>query len=533
VGAPIEVQFVGGDTVTLGAGKDTIVSVRIRAQSGAEAASYIIDVVAAASSTSADPFRVTITYEIPAIHAVDVKTNTGQDKVFILDADVGSDYDFTIEVFNDGNIEDTYGLSITSDDPSMASWFTFQDTEITIAAGKSQMALVTASIPFNALAGEYDFGVLVKSQSVNVSATLDGTIEVATDRYVTISTDVMSSSVDPSGGTGGAATFTITVHNDGNVQESVTFDITYPNTWGPPKLTPETVTVAPGKTAEVLLEFLPSSIPAGADSINAITVTGRYGNSPTNMLSLTVYVLKPDVDVKDVVLSDYNPADEDVVDVTVTLKNTGQVDATGLTIVLLVNEIEVAQVTGQSVPANGERDVLLNWIVDEDPGSIVTMKVRIPQIDLTYTVAEPITIKEEDSGYLGMVEGLGFIYLIGMGLLLGLLLGILLMLVVRGSYKRRLEATRAAGMAEGMALADEEEPEGEGAEEEMEEEEADGDMAEGDEEATEEDEPEEDEAAEPVTVQCPKCETLNVVTTSQRPVEFRCEKCNRLLRLSR
>ncbi len=534
VGAPIEVQFVGGDTVTLRPGEEAMVSVRIRAQSGAEAASYLIDVVAAASSTSADPFHVTISYEIPAIHAVDVKTNTGQDHVFILDADVGSSYDFTIEVFNGGNIEDTYGLTITSDDPSLASWFTFQDTEMTIAAGKSQMALVTASIPFDALAGEYDFGVLVKSQSVNVSATLDGTIEVATDRYVTITSDVMSASVDPSGGTGGAATFTITVSNDGNVQESVTFDVTYPNTWGSPKLTPETVTVAPGKTADMLLEFPPSSVPAGADAVNSITVTGRYGSQPTNLLSLTVYVLKPDVDVKDVVLSDYNPADGDLVDITVTLKNTGQVDATGLTVVLLVNEIEVAQVTGQSVPANGERDVLLNWIVDEDPGSIVTMKVRIPQIDLTYTVAEPITIKEEDSGFLGMVEGLGFIYLIGMGLLLGLLLGILLMLVVRGSYKRRLEAARAAGMAEGMALVDEEEPEGEGAEEEeMDEEEADGDMAEGDEEATEEGEPEEDEDAEPVTVQCPKCETLNVVTTSQRPVEFRCEKCNRLLRLSR
>jgi phage FluMu protein Com len=248
-----------------------------------------------------------------------------------------------------------------------------------------------------------------------------------------------------------------------------------------------------------------------------------------------VHVLKSDVDVKEVLLSDYEPADGDRVDVTVTLKNTGQVDATGLTVILLVNEFEMAQVTSQSVPANGERDVLLNWDVDEVPGSAVTMKVRISQVDLTYSVVEPISIKEEDTGFMGTLEGLGFIYLIGIGLLLGLLLGILLMLVVRGSYKRRLEAARAVGMAEGMALASEEgADEEEAAEEEFGDEEAGGDE---EEEAVEdeagEDAPEEDEDVEPVTVQCPKCETLNVVTTSQRPVEFRCEKCNRLLRLSR
>jgi DNA-directed RNA polymerase delta subunit len=93
-------------------------------------------------------------------------------------------------------------------------------------------------------------------------------------------------------------------------------------------------------------------------------------------------------------------------------------------------------------------------------------------------------------------------------------------------------------MAEGITFADSEEAEdegltedGEGVEDEMDtDEEMDEDL---EEDEIEEGEPEEDEDATPVTVQCPKCDTHNVVTTSQRPYEFRCEKCNALLRLSR
>ncbi|UCC93305.1 MAG: tandem-95 repeat protein [Thermoplasmata archaeon] len=67
------------------------------------------------------------------------------------------------------------------------------------------------------------------------------------------------------------------------------------------------------------------------------------------------------------------------------------------------------------------------------------------------------------------------------------------------------------------------------------EEEADGDEDEPDEDMAPEEEGDEegepDEDVTPVVVQCPSCDTYNNVTTSQRPYEFRCEKCNALLRL--
>jgi hypothetical protein len=124
--------------------------------------------------------------------------------------------------------------------------------------------------------------------------------------------------------------------------------------------------------------------------------------------------------------------------------------------------------------------------------------------------------------------------LMGIGLILGLVIGLLIAAAARGGGKRRVSDARAAGMAEGLALAasetkEEEEPAPEP------EEEADGDEDGSDEdtgpadEVEEEGEPEEEVA--PVVVQCPQCDTYNNVTTGQRPYEFRCEKCNALLRL--
>ena len=539
-GVPIEARF-DRNILTLGAGKNITVTFSVKADKDINADIYIIDVMARSSSSSVEPYHVTVNYEIPAEYGVDIRTNTGLTEVLIYDAAVGRDYDFTIEVFNTGNTRDTYAMSIVSEDPSLPSWFTFNSTEITIDTGKSQLMIVTVSIPSDAVAGQYLFGVQAGSTSINVTAVLDGTIEVASFRMVTLTSDKTEDSVNPSGGTGGSATFTITVSNGGNVQESVTFDVTYPSSWGPYIMTPETVTVEAYGTTTVVLEFPPSSVPGNAAIINPVTVKARYGPHTSQPLSLIVHVLQSDVDVKDVVLSDYNPKDGDIVDVTVTLENTGDVDATGLTVTLLVNDIPVAEVPGQSVPANGVRPVLINWEVDEDPGATLTLKIRIPQEDITYTVQETVTVQEEDDSLMSAFEALGAFTMLAFGMMMGLILGLIIVALVRKGNKKRVESARAAGMAEGIAFADSEETEEEGriedegigeeAEDEMD---MDEEMDEGlEEDETEEGEPEEDEDATPVTVQCPKCDTHNVVTTSQRPYEFRCEKCNALLRLSR
>jgi hypothetical protein len=253
----------------------------------------------------------------------------------------------------------------------------------------------------------------------------------------------------------------------------------------------------------------------------------------SSVLTLTVRVLKPDVSVKTVSTSTDTPKDGDLVDVLVTLQNSGDVDATGIDVILLANEVEVGRLEGQSVTAANTRDVSITWEVDESPGTSVILKVRVPQGDLTYTHPNPIEVKKEEEGFFTFLDGMNVLMLIVIGLVLGLVLGLLIAAAVRSGGKKRIAEAHAAGMAEGMALADAEEREKEPEPEP--EEEADGDEDEPDEEMApmeegdEEGEPDEDVA--PVVVQCPKCDTYNNVTTSQRPYEFRCEDCGSLLRL--
>jgi uncharacterized membrane protein len=523
--------------VILAGGADTEVTLRLRADKDMEAGAYVIDVTARSSSSSVSVYHVDVTFTIPEVLSVDVKTDSGLDEANIVDAVIGKDYQVTFEVFNLGNTDDTYGISTLSENTEVPSWFSFDAGRVTVPSGESRMMIATISVPSDTLAGLYSFDIQIKSESANVSALLAGSVEVSTYRSVTISTDDDEATVDPSGATGDSAKFVFDVRNEGNMAETVTLEVSYPNGWGLPVITPESIKVDPFSETTVTLEFPPSSVPASAAAINSISVKARYGAFETAVTPLTVRVLKPDVSVLSVATSVNSPKDGDLVDVTITLKNSGQVDATGLTVILLANEVEVGRVQGQTVSADSTRDVLITWDVDESPGTTVILKVRVPDEDITYSHPTPVEVKEAAGGFFAFFEDMSFYMLIAIGLVLGLILGLFVAAAVRSGTKRRLADAHAAGMAEGMALAAEaeEEKEKEKEEEPEPEEEADGDEDEYDEdlvpmgEGDEGGEMEEDVA--PVVVQCPQCDTYNNVTTSQRPYEFRCEKCNALLRL--
>ena len=529
-GVNIEARFAQS-IVTLAGGEDIDVTLRIRAESDVEADPYVIDVTARSSRSSVPVYHADVTFTIPEVFDVDILTDSGQGEVNIVGAIIGRDYQVTFAVFNKGNTADSYGLSALSADSALPDWFTFELSRISVPAGESRMSIVTISVPTDALAGVYSFDIQAMSESENVSARLEGTIEVSTYREVTISTDNYESTVDPTGGTGDSALFIIDVQNEGNVAETVTLEVSYPSGWGLPVITPEAASVGPFSEISITLEFTPISVPANAAPLNAVAVKARYGPHESAVMSLTVRVLKPIVSVNTATTSTDTPLDGDSVDVTIILQNTGDVDATGLSVILLANEVEVGKVTGQSVTADGTREVLITWEVDESPGTVVLLKVRVPEEDITYPMPNPIEVKDEDEGFLDFLSDMSSYMLISIGLILGLLMGLLIAAAVRSSSKKRMADAHAAGMSEGMALAtvEKEEPEPEP------EEEADGDEGEPDEEMAPEEEGEEegepDEDVAPVVVQCPQCDTYNNVTTSQRPYEFRCETCNALLRL--
>lgn len=529
-GVDIETRF-SQSVVTLAGGAEATVTLRILAAEDTLADAYVIDVTARSSSSGVPVYHVTVTYAIPEVHGAVVRTDTGLDELNVVDAIIGREYQVTVEVFNLGNTDDTFGLSVVSDDASVPFWFTFQSSRLSVPAGESRQMIVTVAVPTDALAGVKAFALQAKSESANVTGLLDGTVEVSTYRDVTISSDVLEATLDPSGGTGDGASFVIEVTNLGNVQETVTLDVSYPSSWGLPVVTPETVTVAAFGTSSMTLSFPPSVVPSNAAALNAVTVKARFGAKESMLLSLTVRVLKPDVSVLSVTTSATNPKDGDLVDVTITLQNRGQVGASALTVILLVNEVEVGKTTGQSVAAGGTRDVTITWEVDEGPGGTATLKVRVPELDITYSHPTPVEVKEEEGGFLTTFDEMPFFVLMTLGLLIGLIIGLLIAARVRKGYRRRMSEAHAAGMAEGMSLASTAEEKEEPPEPE---EEADGDEGEPEEEGEMEEEPPEgapDEEVVPVVVQCPQCSTYNNVTTSQRPYEFRCEKCNALLRL--
>ena len=514
--------------LTLAGGAEATVTMRIFADEETLADAYIIDVTARSSSVSVPVYHVTVTYTIPEVFSAAVKTDTGLDELNIVDAVIGREYQVTVEVYNLGNTDDTYGLSVVSEDASVPFWFTFQSSRLSVPAGESRQMIVTVAVPSDAMAGLKAFSIQAKSESENVTGLLEGTVEVDTYRDVTIESDVLEATVDPTSSAGDGASFVISVTNLGNVQETVTLDVTYPSSWGLPVITPETVTVAAFGTSSMTVSFMP---PSSAAALNAVSVKARFGAKESNILSLTVRVLKPDVSVLSVTTSANNPKDGDLVDVTIRLQNKGQVAAGSLTVILLANEVEVGKTTGQSVAADGTRDVIITWEVDEGPGATATLKVRVPELDITYTHPMPVEVKEEEGGILTTFEEMPFFVLMTVGLLIGLIIGLLIAARVRKGYRKREAEAHAAGMAEGMSLAA---TEGEKEEAPEPEEEADGDEGEPDEEGEMEEETpggEPEEEVVPVVVQCPQCSTYNNVTTSQRPYEFRCEKCNALLRL--
>jgi uncharacterized membrane protein len=509
------------------------VTLRIEALTDATAGTYLIE-VEARSEGGIQPAKAMVTYILPAEYGVDVKTGDGQGQVRI-DSSIGGTEQFSVKVTNIGNGVDTFELFINSSDTNLPTWFGFDEDEVTISPGQSKVILVSIAVPSMAMAGSNSFEVVATSTIGDATDSMRGDIIIDQDRYVYISSDVTQASLNPGGGLD--AVFELEVNNDGNVQEDVTLEITLPSGWKQPTLDPETVTIEPYATATITVTFTKDSLPNKPKDFNSISVKAVYDSEESPVLGLVVNVLQPDIVIRpdDIVLSSLNPKRDDTVTIEVTVRNEGQVPATGLTLTLLVNDAVTASLAGISVSANGQQKISFDWEVTEEGGTTPTIKIRVTEYDKTFTATASPKIQEEEEGIMAFFDDLPFIQSLLIGIIVGLIVGMLLIgSVARKRTRRRVEAARAAGMAEGMAMAgevEEEEEEGEeGAPEDEEE------AEEGDEEAAGEEEPGEEPGEEdvtPVTVQCPKCQWLNKVTTAQRPYEFRCKECSSLLRLSK
>jgi uncharacterized membrane protein len=536
-GSKLEATF-NATVLNLKAKANTTVRLTIKASDKVLAGSYDVFVdLMSAGSTSATAIAEVL-YELPTVHSPSVLTAAGQTTLAI-DGVLGAAAQFPVEVLNKGNAADTFSLFINSTNADLVNWFAFEKPEVTLSPGESTVVQVTATVPNNAVAGAYRFEVVAKTTKGDARKALSVTLTVLAYHDVYLTSDVNSVTINPKAGQD--AKFELTVNNIGNIREVVTLDVQGPTAWPDPELSPESVTVDPFSTATITMTYRGVLIPSTAVESNSIAVKAIYAEeSPTLDLLVTVQKPKIDISPSDITFSNPTPKVGDDVTVTVRVRNTGVVPASGLTVALLVNGMERTAITGVSVAPGGDQTVSLVWKVEEDAGSTPVVKVRVKEVDLTVSAGASPSIKAAAGGVLSAITGLPFAYTLVIGLVIGLIIGILLLVGSRRRAKARVEAARAAGVAEGMSMAGEgkrapakpappspeegEEGEGEeGAEEE-------GGAAGGKPEA----EPEEEAAAGPaVTVQCPRCKTINKVTTTERPYEFRCKQCDALLRLSK
>jgi len=552
-GSKLEASF-NATVLSLKARGNTTVRLTVKASDKVLAGSYdvFVDAMSAGSTSATDTAEVL--YELPAVHSPSVLTASGQ-ATLAIDGVLGTAVQFPVEVFNKGNAVDTFELFINSTNAGLVGWFAFEKTEVSVDPGESTVVQVTANVPNDAVAGQYRFEVVAKTTKGDARKGLSCTLTVLAFHDVYLTADTNSVTVNPKANQD--AKFVLTVHNIGNTREVVTLDIQGPTAWPDPELEPESVTVDAFSSATITMTYRGVLIPSTAQESNSIDVKAIFAEeSPTLNLLVTVQKPKIDISPSDITFSNPTPKVGDDVTVTVKVRNTGVVPGSGLTVALLVNGMERTAITGVSVAAGGEQPVSLIWKVEEDAGSTPIVRVRVKEVDLTVSAGASPTIKEAEGGALAALTEMPFAYTMGIGLIIGLVIGILLLVGSRRRARARVEAARAAGVAEGMAIAGdtkrakvpvskpappgagkegpvegEGEGEGEGEDEAGEEAgEGAGSEAEGKAPGAEE---EEAAAGPAVTVQCPRCKTINKVTTTERPYEFRCKQCDALLRLSK
>lgn len=532
-------------TLALKARQNVTVKLTIRVESTALAGEYELFIDALSGGTTGASDSSSVLFTIPTVHKVDALTASGSPSATV-NVGSGQSQQLTVEVFNRGNAADTFSVWINS--TTVATWVGIDEPQLSLDPGESALVQVTVTVPQLAVAGTYRFDVAAMSTRGLASDAVAVTLVVPAFHSVYLTSDTSTVTVNPRAGQD--ATFDITVHNDGNTKEVVTLDVTAPSGWGQPEVDPEAVTIEAFETAIMTLTFKAAVIPTTALETNGIEVVAQYAEeSPVLNLMITVLKAKIAISGGDITFDKPNPKVGDTVQVKVTVRNTGVVDSVPLSVVLLVGSVESASTSGLVVKAGGSESVTLNWEVSEDvAGGAPIIEVRVREADLTVRATSPPTVQEAEGGIMATLKDLGFTTTLMIGLVLGIVLGLVLVVAVRRRYLRRVEAARAAGMAEGMSMAGEtkrakpappgsekDEGEGEAGDEGLGEEGEEGEEEDGGEAAGEGEAPKEEAApgVPPVTVQCPRCSTINKVTTVQRPHEFRCKQCSALLRLSK
>ena len=172
----------------------------------------------------------------------------------------GATLSYTVTVTNTGNVADSYDLTISDD--AVPSWNpTVSRTSLTIAAGGSDTATLSVTIPSDAEHGERD-DIQVVAASMEVSASASCEAEASILRRVEVSISPGSGSGEP----GTSLTYSVTVRNTGLMDDTYTLRAVGKEGWSV-SIEPDSLTIAAGASDNATLRVVISPDAPVGDSM--------------------------------------------------------------------------------------------------------------------------------------------------------------------------------------------------------------------------------------------------------------------------
>jgi uncharacterized membrane protein len=267
--------LISDDTVSLAPGESTIITVAVTIPDDAMGGDSDTATVTATSQT--DPGvsdSADLTTSVDVVYGVELSADQSAEGM------PGEIVTYTISLLNTGTVEDTYELTVSDNDwPTILS----EDT-VTLLPGENADVTVAVEVPADAMGGDSDIAT--------VTATSTGDPGGASDS-LTLTTSAaavygVQLSADQSGGgaPGQDITFTITLTNTGNVEDTFELSISG-NDWDT-ALSEDSVTLAPGESADVVVTVTIPADAAGGDADTAtITVTSTGDPSVSDSVTIT------------------------------------------------------------------------------------------------------------------------------------------------------------------------------------------------------------------------------------------------------
>ena len=172
----------------------------------------------------------------------------------------GATLSYTVTVTNTGNVADSYDLTISDD--AVPSWNpTVSRTSLTIAAGGSDTATLSVTIPSDAEHDERD-DIQVVAASMEVSASASCEAEASILRRVEVSISPGSGSGEP----GTSLTYSVTVRNTGLMDDTYTLRAVGKEGWSV-SIEPDSLTIAAGASDNATLRVVISPDAPVGDSM--------------------------------------------------------------------------------------------------------------------------------------------------------------------------------------------------------------------------------------------------------------------------